>query len=90
MSGAAAALLADFRVVIIKPRPVSTTTESSVNCTSVFHCAQSSVVRFSTTTIRMPPIVGVPFLLRIASRQAAPGFRFVRVILAKFKLLSAK
>ena len=38
----------------------------------MFHCAQRSVVRFSASTIKMPPMVGVPFLLNSRAARLPP------------------
>ena len=38
----------------------------------MFHCAQSKVVTLSARTIRMPPIVGVPFLLNKRAVKPPP------------------
>ena len=48
----------------MKARPsFSTSTESRVSSIWAFHCAQSIVEKTSTAMIKMPPMVGVPFLL---------------------------
>ena len=53
----------------------------------MFQRAHNIVVNTSTVTIKMPPMVGVPFLLKRRAARPPAVFRLVRIILAEFQRL---